>query len=299
MPSQPRVQSRPRSFRGILADSSSEPTLVDDSSVAPAPDFADLDMGAPHGKLDSAEVERIRGLLSAGARLGAAWAGSPCWSGGPQLPSFDQYAPMVRPGLLAKDSSNIGQDRHKSTRFSPPSRSEGKDWHKDTRQAASQRMAIPSLRAEDLDSHLASGRENTRWQPPVALLKAEDPASDLDAESDWTPRSGGNSFKRIRVYVEGNSEKTKSRIAPCYEVATTSSSSIGAILGAVAPHARAAWPFTLGGSKELWLCLRCRPGGALIPLCRKDKVYSTLAEWADVSAPGWPKLFLTLAERQD
>merc|ERR1712039_277862 len=118
----------------------------------------------------------------------------------------------------------------------------------------------------------------------VPLLRVGDPNSD---SADWSTPQDRRCPRHVLIYVEGR--KGRSDLAPCYEVATTAATTVGAVLDAIMPHAHAAWPYTLGGfdeahrdfpseSSELWLCLRCRPGGALVPLCRRDRIHATLVE---------------------
>lgn len=212
-----------------------------------------------------AELERIRELVAVGARVGAAWAGS----------------------------QRLGHCNASSTSSSASSASE-KSSAVDVG-ALLQELRRSTPRWKSLESH----RQHEAL-PAVALLRAGDPDADVD---EWSEGISEGRRRKIKIYVEAHRKSRSIGTAPCYEVAVSAKTSIGAILDTVAPHARAAWRYTFGEdsdvdvpvNSEMWLCVRCRPGGTLLPLCKRDRISEALAEWKNVSALGWPRLFVVRA----
>lgn len=117
----------------------------------------------------------------------------------------------------------------------------------------------------------------------VSLLRAEDPERDVEPER--------RQERYVLCYV--HAPGLIGRVAPCYEVSVGPFTTVGCVLDALGPHVKAAWQYSLPTAvSQLWLCMRCRPGGPLMPLCRRDHIRQAFTELEDLSDEGWPRLFI-------
>lgn len=102
-----------------------------------------------------------------------------------------------------------------------------------------------------------------------------------------------------------------------YEVSISRQTTAKAVFDAVAPHAHHVFkgedePLKAAASpprgppgfgaehleprakppERIWLCLRCRPEGPLIPLMAEEVISQVIEEWSSVAGPGWPRIYI-------